>query len=45
MRYAGGGRLCWVGSGLHPEFSGIENARIGLALRGLDRVAIERLFA
>ncbi|CAA6823338.1 MAG: Teichoic acid export ATP-binding protein TagH (EC, partial [uncultured Thiotrichaceae bacterium] len=33
--------LLELGSGLQPEFSGLENIRIGLALRGLDAQAIE----
>ncbi len=34
--------LLELGSGLHLEFSGLDNARIGLALRGLDAAEIER---
>lgn len=33
--------LLELGSGLQPEFSGLENIRIGLALRGLSAQAIE----
>lgn len=33
--------LLELGSGLHPEYSGLENARLGLALRGLEPAAIE----
>ncbi len=33
--------LLELGSGLQPEFSGVENIRIGLALRGMDVRAIE----
>lgn len=33
--------LLELGSGLQSEFSGLENIRIGLALRGLDAQAIE----
>ncbi|MEZ5451358.1 MAG: ABC transporter ATP-binding protein [Thiothrix sp.] len=33
--------LLELGTGLQPEFSGVENARMGLALRGLDHTAIE----
>lgn len=32
--------LLELGSGVHPEFSGLENARLGLALRGLDTAAV-----
>ncbi len=32
--------LLELGAGLQPEFSGIDNARMGLALRGLDTSAI-----
>lgn len=32
--------LLELGSGLHGEYSGLENARLGLALRGLDQQAI-----
>ncbi|MGB1255143.1 MAG: ABC transporter ATP-binding protein [Thiolinea sp.] len=34
--------LLELGSGLNPEFNGVENARVGLALRGLDNAAIAR---
>ncbi|MEZ5534902.1 MAG: ABC transporter ATP-binding protein [Thiolinea sp.] len=34
--------LLELGSGLQPEFSGVENIRIGLALRGMDAQAIDR---
>lgn len=33
--------LLELGTGLHGEYSGLENARLGLALRGLDHSAIE----
>ncbi|HPY39584.1 MAG TPA: ATP-binding cassette domain-containing protein [Thiolinea sp.] len=33
--------LLELGTGLHGEYSGLENARLGLALRGLDHAAIE----
>nr|CAA6814683.1 MAG: Teichoic acid export ATP-binding protein TagH (EC [uncultured Thiotrichaceae bacterium] len=33
--------LLELGSGLQPEFSGLENIRIGLALRGLDAQLID----
>lgn len=33
--------LLELGTGLHGEYSGLENARLGLALRGLDSAAIE----
>lgn len=32
--------LLELGTGLHGEYSGLENARLGLALRGLDSAAI-----
>lgn len=35
--------LLELGTGLQPEFSGIENARLGLALRGFSQVEIQRL--
>lgn len=35
--------LLELGSGLNPEFSGIENARVGLALRGLSQRAINQV--
>ena len=34
--------LLELGTGLQPEFSGVENARLGLALRGLAHADIER---
>lgn len=34
--------LLELGTGLHGEYSGLENARLGLALRGLDQAAIEQ---
>ena len=34
--------LLELGTGLQPEFSGVDNARMGLALRGLAHVEIER---
>ncbi len=34
--------LLELGTGLHGEYSGLENARLGLALRGLDNAAIEQ---
>jgi lipopolysaccharide transport system ATP-binding protein len=34
--------LLELGTGLQPEFSGVENARLGLALRGLSHADIER---
>lgn len=34
--------LLELGTGLQPEYSGVENARLGLALRGLEQAAIER---
>ncbi len=34
--------LLELGSGLHSEFSGLENARLGLALRGLSVAEIEQ---
>lgn len=34
--------LLELGSGLHGEYSGLENARLGLALRGLDSGSIEQ---
>lgn len=34
--------LLELGTGLHGEYSGLENARLGLALRGLDSAAIEQ---
>jgi len=34
--------LLELGTGLHGEYSGLDNARLGLALRGLDSTAIER---
>ncbi len=34
--------LLELGAGLQPEFSGIDNARMGLALRGLAHAEIER---
>ncbi len=34
--------LLELGSGLHPDFSGVDNARMGLALRGLTHADIER---
>lgn len=37
--------LLELGSGLQPEFSGLENIRMGLALRGLDVQSIEALVA
>ncbi|MDD5393349.1 MAG: ABC transporter ATP-binding protein [Thiothrix sp.] len=33
--------LLELGTGMQPEFSGVENARMGLALRGLTRSEIE----
>lgn len=33
--------LLELGAGLHGEYSGLENARLGLALRGLNHEAIE----
>ncbi len=33
--------LLELGSGLQPEFSGLENIRIGLALRGIDAQVVE----
>lgn len=33
--------LLELGTGLHGEFSGLDNARLSLALRGLDSAAIE----
>ena len=35
--------LLELGSGLNPEFSGIENARVGLALRGLGQQEIKQV--
>lgn len=34
--------LLELGTGLHGEYSGLDNARLGLALRGLDQAAIEQ---
>lgn len=34
--------LLELGAGMQPEFTGIDNARMGLALRGLDQREIER---
>lgn len=34
--------LLELGTGLHGEYSGLDNTRLGLALRGLDSTAIER---
>lgn len=34
--------LLELGTGLHGEYSGLENAHLGLALRGLDQAAIEQ---
>ena len=34
--------LLELGTGLQPEFSGLDNARMGLALRGLAHAEIER---
>ena len=34
--------LLELGTGLQPEFSGVDNARMGLALRGLAHAEIER---
>ena len=33
--------LLELGTGLHGDYSGLDNARLGLALRGLDSAAIE----
>jgi lipopolysaccharide transport system ATP-binding protein len=35
--------LLELGTGMQPEFTGVENARMGLALRGLDQREIERV--
>ncbi|HPE61891.1 MAG TPA: ABC transporter ATP-binding protein [Thiolinea sp.] len=35
--------LLELGSGLHPEYTGLENARLGLALRGLEPAAVEQV--
>ena len=34
--------LLELGTGLHGEYSGLDNARLGLALRGLEQAAIEQ---